>query len=633
MQQSMKHLLQESFVPVLLVVLALFVSLIYVEYRTVRNADAVTLIRIASEPMSQVKEENEPPADTLLLASQENSDPRLQEAARLAAIGKWQEAEVQYRAILKDHPDSQVLNDLGVLHLRKGEHHKALGYLDKALATSPIYVRAYFNRALTYSRLDNNTAAIVDYTALIRQLPHHFDAHYNLGLLYLKSNDYPNAVRVFELAKGLAGGERKARAQLGLGSAYRQLGQAGPARSAFEAAILLRPDYIEPRLELAELEEPTRKGHKRALELYEEVFRLKPDYPPAYFSLARRHSAMGDSAAAEDAYRNAIKFNPEYRNAHYNLGLLLLSQRRYSEAQLEFEWIAKRDPRHSETQFNLARVAYGLKEYERALAKYRQAVELRGGNYPEAHLNLGLVQVALKHYDDAEKAYRTALKLKENYPEAWYNLGMVQMKQHQWELAGKSFHTALQHEPRYAQAWFNLGVLAAREDKDDVAIDAYRHALEIRPNYPEARLNLAVRYARQNRHREAITEYRALLAQDSTYALAWLNLGLAYQESKAPAQAEQALRQSLELEPQNLKTMKVLAYSLSTQGKHDEAVEVLRQAVAVDAADPQLRVRLARSLHRAGKRVEARNEFDKARKLDPDNEKIEREFNSLFNKS
>jgi superkiller protein 3 len=630
MQQSVKRIFQESFAPVLLVILGIFLSLIYAEYQTVRNADAITVIRIDGEPIKNAKEEMEPTGDTALLAVHEDDDPRLQEAARLVAAGNLQDAEAKYRVILAEKPNSHTFNDLGVLYLKKDEEAKALDYLNKALSTPPNYVRSYFNRALAYSHLGNSKAAIADYTAFIQQMPNNFDAHYNVGLLYLKTRDYNNAMRVFETAKGLAGGERKARAHVGLGTAYRELGKKDLAKTAFDAAIRLRPDYIEPRLELAAMEDNTPEGRKRALARYEEVFKLKPDYPPAYFSLARRHIAAGDSAAAEAAYRNAIKFNPEYRKAHYNLGLLLLSKKRYSDAWSEFEWVAKRDPRHGETHFNLARTAYGLKDNATALAEYRKAVELRGDDYPEAYLNQGLVLVALKQYKEAEESYRKAIKLNEAYPEAWYNLGMLQMRQKQLDQAGKSFRTAIQYEPRYEQAWFNLGVLAGREDKDDDAIDAYRHALEIRPNYPEARLNLAVRYAKQDRHNEAIAEYRALLEQDNTYALAWLNLGYAYLATNSLKNAEQALRHSLELEPQNVKAMKALATSLSDQDKDDDAVEVMRQAVAVDAGDPQLRALLARILLDTGKRAEARSEFSKALKLDPDNKKLVQEFNALF---
>ncbi|HEY0719985.1 MAG TPA: tetratricopeptide repeat protein [Gammaproteobacteria bacterium] len=630
MNQSIRQILQESFIPALLVIFAIFISLIYVEYRTTHNAEAITVIRIDNTPIKDIKDEIASTVDAPQLASQENDDPRLQEATRLAMAGKWSDAEGIYRTLLADKPDSRVFNDLGVLYLKNGELQKSIEYFDKALTTSQPYVRAYFNRALAKSRLGNTQGALSDYTALVAKLPNHFDAHYNMGLLYLKLGDNNNALRVFTQAISLAGGEQKARANVGLGIAYRGLGKNGLARSAFESAIRLRPDAIEPRLELAMLENNTPAGQKRAMARFDEVFKLKPDYPPAYFTLARYHSALGNAAAAEAAYRNAIKYNPEYSKAHYNLGLLLLSQKRYTDATAEFGWIAKREPRHSEAHFNLARAAYGMKDHTTALSMYRMAIELRGGVYPEAYLNQGLVLVALKRYEEAEKSYRKAIKLDNKYPEAWYNLGLLQMKQQQIEQAGQSLQKALAYKADYEQAWFNLGVLAGREDKDDVAIDAYRHALAIRPNYPQARLNLAVRYAHQGRHQEAIQEYNALLKQDSSYALAWRNLGFAYQAIGEQKKSEQALRRSLELEPQTIKAMTALASTLSTQMKYAEAIEIMRQAVAVDAADPQLRAKLARLLLKAGKEDDARTEFEKARKLDPDNHKLAQEINTIF---
>lgn len=630
MPESMKRLLLESFLPVLLVVLGIFMALIYAEYRTIRNADAITVIRIDAALVEHAEDVSESEPETLLLTGQDDDDPKLQEAVRLAAEGQWLEAEAKYREILAERPESRVFNDLGVIHLKKGDTQQALGYLNKAIDTPPIYARSYFNRAVAHARLNANTAALDDYAAFIRNFPNHHEAHYNMGLIHMKLHDYTNAAAAFQRAIGLAGGERKARACVGLGSAFRELGQHRPARAAYESAIRLQPDYLVPRLELAALEDDTPDGRERALSWYGEVFRLKPDYPPAYFAMARRYSAAGETESAVAAYRSAIKFNPEYRNAHYNLGLLLLEQKRYSDARAEFEWIARRDPEHGETHFNLARAAYGEGDHQTALVEYRKAIDVRGGNYPEAYFNQGLVYLALKQYADAESAYRKALKLNDAYPEAWYNLGLIQLKQKQWAQAEQSFHTALQYNPRYANAWFNLGVLATREGKDDAAIYAYRRAIEIRPDYPEARLNLAVRYAKQDRYGEAITEYLTILEQDDSYALAWLNLGLAYQESSAPEKAERALRRALELEPENLKSMKALATSLSAQHKYDDAADVLRHAIGIDAADPRLRVRLARLLHRLGELTDARSEYGKAMRLDPENKQIAREFNSLY---
>lgn len=629
MIRALRRFATESFAPVLLVLLVLSLSLLYAEYRTARDADEVTVIHIGMTTHVGADTEPETQDDAPQLSVADNADPRYAEAARLAEAGRWREAEAKYQAILSDGPRSQAFNDLGALYARKGDRQKALASFERALATVPVYPRAYFNRALMRSARGRYAEAITDYTTFIEMAPHHFQGHYNLGLVHLKTRDFANAARALETAAGLAGGERKARAYYALGLAHRGLGAKDKAKAAFNAAIRLAPSYLEPRFGLASLEDNTPKGRERAWALYETIFTLKPDYPPVYFNMALLHAADGRTAAAEDAYRKALQHDPGYVKARYNLGLLLLTDKRYAEARQEFEQIVRHEPRHAESHFNLARAAYGQKDYAAALREYRLAIDQRDGRYPEAYLNLGLTHVALEQYDAAEAAYRNALRLNESYPEAWYNLGLAQMKRGRRDQAAKSFRTAIKHDPRYAHAWFNLAVLYAREGRDNEAIEAYRQALAVRPDYPQARLNLAVRYARQEKHDDAIREYRALLEKDDTYALAWLNLGIAYQETKAHARAEEAFRRALTLEPDSVHAMKRLAAALVAQREYDEAIEVLNQAASADAADARLRLQLARTLRDAGETAAARVQYEKALRLEPANGKARQELMSL----
>ncbi|MEW6645960.1 MAG: tetratricopeptide repeat protein [Pseudomonadota bacterium] len=630
MQARLKQILHESFLPVILVAMVIFLTLVYAEFSSIYNADAVTTIYIDNTPATTFHDETEPAADTYLLAAQDTGSPQLHEAADFVAAGRWSEAEAIYASLLAAQENSQTHNDLGILYLKKGDPQAALVQFNKAIASPILYVRAYFNRAITYSRLGNGREAIADYAAFLRHMPNHFDAHYNTGRIQMTLGEFDSAVHSLQRAVEISGGERKARASHALGTVYRELHQSVLAKAAFATAIKLRPDYIAPRLELAAMEQVSDEGDARAGEIYDEIFRLKPDYPPALLGIARRHSAAGRITEAEANYRRAIKFNPEYHAAHYNLGLLLLEQGRYADARAEFEWITKRDPENSEAFFNLARTAYGGGDNASALAAYQRAIDLRGGDYPEAYFNQGLVYIALKRHNDAEAAYLKAIKLQEAYPEAWYNLGLVQSRQGKSELSKQSFLSAIRHNPRYAQAWFNIGVIAGRDGDDVGAVEAYRQALAIQPDYAEARLNLAVRYSRLNRPEDAIREYLALLELDQSYATAWFNLGLAYLDVKKPSQAERALQQALDLDAQNIKIMKALASALMAQEKTDAAMAVLRQAIDLDSADPLLRVRLARLLASDGDLPAARSEYEKALKLAPDNKRFTREFNELF---
>ena len=61
-------------------------------------------------------------------------------------------------------------------------------------------------------------------------------------------------------------------------------------------------------------------------ECYQEVLRLRPDYPQAHNNLAVVLKARGEEAAAAEHYREAMRLRPDYPEAHYNDAVLLHSR-------------------------------------------------------------------------------------------------------------------------------------------------------------------------------------------------------------------------------------------------------------------------------------------------------------------
>ena len=94
------RLFRESFVPVVIIILGLFLILLYVQFRAEYDADEVTVIDI--QPVSATLSEREgaviPGESEPIVASGANPDQ--QRATALMAQGKWSEAEKLYLARL-----------------------------------------------------------------------------------------------------------------------------------------------------------------------------------------------------------------------------------------------------------------------------------------------------------------------------------------------------------------------------------------------------------------------------------------------------------------------------------------------------------------------------------------------------
>ena len=634
------RLFQESFVPVMIIILGIFLVLLYVQFRAEYDADKVTIIDIQSlAPSASDSETAADPGDSEPVVSagadqeQQHSDPEQQRAHALMAQKKWSEAERIYLNILAHQHSSRALKDLGVLYLKQGDLPRALDYFNKAVVVDPSDVSALFHRALALSHSGRRREAIDGYRALLARQPDHFEGQFNMATLLIKQGDNAAGATALEAAAQMASGKHKAHALNKLGQVRREMGQLAAAASAFEAAIRLQPGSPLPRVGLATLEPDTPEGQARALAQYRKILELKPHYSLALVNMAAILSAQNKRHEAEQTLRQAIQFDPESVRAHTDLGSLLLERKRWQDARAEFEWVLQNVPGNvsgnvpdntnasANAHFNLGRVAYGEKNYDKAISAYQTAIKTASGNYPEAQLNLGLTYSAKNEYAAALASYEAALKTKREYPEAWYNIGMLYLRQknndQNNQRAENAFNNAVKLRPDYEQAWFNLGVVYANTNRDKEAMEAYRKALSIRPDYPQAQLNLAVRYAKRKEYGEAIRLYQAILARDESYSVAWFDLGSAYIGNQQPAEAVTALRKAVDLDPSNTKTLRFLGRALLLDKKADEAVQVLQNAVAADPADARLRLELARAFHQNGRADDARAELAKAKQLDP----------------
>lgn len=623
--------LRKSFVPVTLVIAALFLMLFAIQLKVAMDADKVTVIKIERIVQADIDPEGVDGAvdEPVVEFSHEKSvDPLYESATALVEQEKWGEAEKIYKAILRKGESSHALNDLGLLYYKKDELDAALETLNRAASMEPVYSSVLFNRAVVLTALGRNDEALADYAALLRKIPYHFEANYNTGVLLMRKGDLEGSLKALNTAIESSGGARKSKALFTQGLVYRKMGpdRHTLAAESFERAIRLQPDNIRARFMLAVMEPDTKEGRKRALSQYKKIINLQQNYTPAYFNMAMIQSDMGRRKQAIDTYNTAIRFNPGYFKARYNLGLLLLAEKRFNDARGQYEWLIKHDGDDGRNYFNLARALYGEKDYEGAIKNYRKAIEVSGGDYPEAYLNIGRTYSAMKDYDSAVKAYRRALDIRATYPEAWYNLAIVHLRRQEYGAAEKAFKTAISQDPEYSQAWFNLGVLYAREDNDDAAIEAYGKVLELRPKYKPARLNLAVRYAHREEFGKAIELYKSVLEMDDSYANAWINLGLAYYKTGDDKDAEEAFVKAQQLEPGEYKPKLYLARVMVRQKRFGEAVGLLEEVVDINPTDAGLRVELAAALRADGRRSEAKTELEKGLRLQPDSEIIKKEL-------
>jgi tetratricopeptide (TPR) repeat protein len=136
--------------------------------------------------------------------------------------------------------------------------------------------------------------------------PHDADAQYQLGLIHLERRQYPEAIRRFRNAVHIDPEETGAHFQLG--RLAREQGRTEEAIGEFETVLAQDEKYslneIHREAGAAYLAAGRPEEARRELEIY--ASRRAYD-PEGLYYLGRALEALGESAAAKDAYRRAVE--------------------------------------------------------------------------------------------------------------------------------------------------------------------------------------------------------------------------------------------------------------------------------------------------------------------------------------
>src|SRR5271166_4264107 len=126
------------------------------------------------------------------------------------------------------------------------------------------------------------------------------------------------------------------RAHYTLGVALANAGRRPEAIAQYEAALRLKPDYVEAHNNLGMALVNT--GHtSEAIAQFKEALRLKPDLVEAHNNLGLALADAGRAPEAIAQYQEALRLKPDDAEAHYNLGMALVNTGRTSEAIAQFE--------------------------------------------------------------------------------------------------------------------------------------------------------------------------------------------------------------------------------------------------------------------------------------------------------
>ncbi|MFZ2484723.1 MAG: tetratricopeptide repeat protein [Minisyncoccia bacterium] len=126
-------------------------------------------------------------------------------------------------------------------------------------------------------------------------------------------------------------------------------GEVEAARSLIRQSLVLKEDYADAHLMLAQLE-VQQNNIAGAIASAERLAVIVPNNPAIYFELGLLKYSNKDYLGAGGAFVSALTLVPDYANAKYYLGLSLARLGRLDEAQRQFESLLATNPDNAEVQ-------------------------------------------------------------------------------------------------------------------------------------------------------------------------------------------------------------------------------------------------------------------------------------------
>ncbi len=552
-------------------------------------------------------------------------DAHTNRAIVLARLGRFKEAQQEFSTALGLRPESSYAYlNMGITLSRQGASNEALIAYEQALKLRPRYPEAHFNRGITLARMGRFDNALADFARAIELRSDYAEAHMHRGQTLANLQRYPEAIqalnRAIELKRDYAlayvnrartfahmGPECREAASrdwqtasalgavpeqrnLVLGVSLAHQGEFSKALDIFDRVIKLRPDYAEAYMNRAIT--LARMGMDRfddALADFDHAIELRPDYAAAHMNRGQTLARMGmdrfDDALAD--FDRAIELRPDYAAAYMNRGQTLAQRDRFDDALADFDRAIKLRPDYAEAYMNraitLARM--GMDRFDDALADFDRAIELRP-DYPAAHMNRGqtLARMGMERFEDSLADFDRAIELRPDYAEAHMNRAITLSQRDRFDDALADFDRAIELRPDYPDAYMNRGITLSQRDWFDDALADFDRAIELHPDYPEAHCGRGRALANLRRHDEALQSVGVALRLRPEFAEAYSVRGFVLNSIRGfdrirLKQALSAYDEAIRLQPDYPQRHYDRGFTLGRLGHDEEALAAFNQAI------------------------------------------------------
>ncbi len=375
-----------------------------------------------------------------------------------------------------------------------------------------------------------------------------------------------------------------------LGRAHLAKGNVQQAKIQFEESLKLRPDYLLPRVALAQILQQTQE-YGKVIQMASEILSYDPTNIQGKLLRTRALIGMGEVKQARTELAGFTVQNPNIWEAKLQTAALDLAEKNYKASEEGFRkmYAETKDPR----------ALMGLTETYTVQGQYDHAMQLLKDEVAKTPdrvdyvVAIGNIAVRAQKYPEAMENYKKALDKFPRAADVWIRLGETQRRTGDIASAVASFNKAKDLAPTNVVPFMELALMADSAGEKAKARPLYEQILKIQPDHPIALNNLAYMLAETGADLDqALTmaqRAKQKLPQDSNVAD---TLGWIYIKKNLSDSAISIFKELIRVEPDRSTYHYHLAMALAQKGDKPAAKKELEAALRKQPAkDEEQKIR------------------------------------------